>query len=244
MDSLLYTATSGASRVLKAQHVRSNNLSNADTSGFRADMERVSSVPLKGSGYDGRTMVVTNSASTRFDSGDIVRTGRSLDIAIMGDGYLTVESPDGGEAYTRAGNMAVDTNGALSINGFAVLDDGGAPIVLPEYEKVEVSERGVISVTPPGGGAEINVGTLKLVNPADGQLQKESDSLLHTTDGAVLAADATIQLNPEHIEGSNVSAIDELLSVMSLTRNFEMQVRMMKTAETLAQAGNKLVSAR
>lgn len=83
MDSLLFTATTGASRVLKAQHVRSNNLSNADTAGFRADMERVNSVPLQGSGFDGRTMVVTNSAATRFDSGDVVKTGRPLDIAIM-----------------------------------------------------------------------------------------------------------------------------------------------------------------
>ncbi|WP_165312863.1 flagellar basal-body rod protein FlgF [Vibrio ziniensis] len=244
MDSLLYTATSGASRVLKAQHVRSNNLSNADTAGFRADMERVSSVPLLGSGFDGRTLVVTNSASTRFDSGDIVKTGRALDVAIMGAGFLAVQTPDGSEAYTRAGNISVDTTGALTINGFAVLDDNGAPITLPEYQQVEISERGVISVTPPGGGADIMVGTLKLVNPADGQLQKESDSLLHTVDGVALNADETVQLNSEHIEGSNVSAIDELLSVMSLTRNFEMQVRMMKTAETLAQAGNKLVSAK
>ncbi len=107
-----------------------------------------------------------------------------------------------------------------------------------------MSERGRISVIPPGGGAEIEVGTLKLVKANDKPLQKESDSLLHTVDGVPLAVDNSVQLAPEHIEGSNVSAIDELLNVMSLTRNFEMQIRMMKTAETLAQAGNKLMSAR
>lgn len=241
MDSLLFTATSGASRVLKAQHVRSNNLSNADTAGFRADMERVRSVPLQGAGFDGRTMVVTNSAATRFDSGDVVKTGRALDVAIMGDGYLTVQTPDGGEAYTRAGNISVDVNGAMTINGFAVVGENG-PLVLPDFQKVEVSERGVISVVPPGGGAEIEVGTLKRVKPEPTQLQKESDSLLHSVDGAPFGADDTVQLAPEHIEGSNVSAIDELVSVMSLTRNFEMQIRMMKSAETLAQAGNRLMS--
>ncbi len=243
MDSLLFTATSGASRVLQAQHVRSNNLSNADTAGFRADMERVSSIPLQGSGFDGRTMVVTNSASTRFDEGDIVKTGRPLDVAIMGDGYLTVQTADGQEAYTRAGNIKVDSFGAITINGFAVVADGG-PVTLPDYQKVEISERGRISVVPPGGGAELEVGTLKLVKPDTNQLQKESDSLLHSVDGNPFDADDTVQLAPEHIEGSNVSAIDELLNVMSLTRNFEMQVRMMKTAETLAQAGNKLMSSR
>lgn len=243
MDSLLFTATSGASRVMKAQHVRSNNLSNADTAGFRADMERVQSVPLQGAGFDGRSMVVTNSASTRFDSGDIIKTGRPLDVAIMGDGYLAVETPLGGEAYTRAGNIKVDTFGAMSINGFPVLSQNG-PMLVPDYQKIDISERGRVTVVPPGGGAEIEVGTLKLVNPPTDQLQKESDSLLHSVEGDPFPIDETVQLAPEHIEGSNVSAIDELLSVMSLTRNFEMQVRMMKTAETLAQAGNKLMAAR
>lgn len=243
MDSLLFTATSGASRVLKAQHVRSNNLSNADTAGFRADMEQVKSISLQGAGFDGRTLVASNSAVTRFDSGDIVKTGRALDVAVMGDGFLTVQASDGEEAYTRAGNISVDNFGALSINGFAVIGDGG-PVVLPEYQKVEISERGQISVQPPGGGAELVVGTLKLVNPPASQLQKESDGLLHGIDDVQFDADQTVQLAPEHVEGSNVSAIDELLNVMSLTRNFEMQVRMMKTAETLAQAGNKLMASR
>lgn len=243
MDSLLFTATSGASRVLKAQHVRSNNLSNADTAGFRADMERVQSVQVQGAGFDGRTMVVTNSASTRFDAGDLIKTGRPLDIAIRGDGFLAVETPGGEEAYTRAGNIKVDTFGAMSINGFPLLGENG-PLVLPDYQKVEISERGRVSVTPPGGGAEMEVGTLKMVNPPQGQLQKESDSLLHNVDGGAFPVDETVQIAPKHLEGSNVSAIDELLSVMSLTRNFEMQVRMMKTAETLAQAGNKLMAAR
>jgi flagellar basal-body rod protein FlgF len=228
---------------MKAQHVRSNNLSNADTAGFRADMERVQSVPLQGAGFDGRSMVVTNSASTRFDSGDIIKTGRPLDVAIMGDGYLAVETPLGGEAYTRAGNIKVDTFGAMSINGFPVLSQNG-PMLVPDYQKIDISERGRVTVVPPGGGAEIEVGTLKLVNPPTDQLQKESDSLLHSVEGDPFPIDETVQLAPEHIEGSNVSAIDELLSVMSLTRNFEMQVRMMKTAETLAQAGNKLMAAR
>ncbi|MGR5236447.1 flagellar basal-body rod protein FlgF [Vibrio alfacsensis] len=243
MDSLLFTATSGASRVLKAQHVRSNNLSNADTAGFRADMERVSSIDLKGAGFDGRTMVVTNSAATRFDSGDIMKTGRPLDVAIMGEGYLAVETPVGEEAYTRAGNIKIDNFGVMSINGFQVLGDNG-PLVVPDFQKIEISERGRVSVIPPGGGAEVEVGTLKMVNPPVDQLQKESDSLLHSLDGAPFPMDETVKLSPEHLEGSNVSAIDELLSVMSLTRNFEMQVRMMKTAETLAQAGNKLMAAK
>ncbi|PWI33005.1 flagellar basal-body rod protein FlgF [Vibrio albus] len=243
MDALLYTATSGASRVLKAQHVRSNNLSNADTAGFRADMERAQSIAVTGGAFDGRTMVTTNSASTRFDNGDLVKTGRALDIAINGDGFFTVQTPAGNEAYTRAGNIRVDEAGNMRVNGFPLMGDG-TPMVLPEHQNVEISARGVVTVVPPGGGAQINVGQLKLVNPDITQVQKESDGLLHNIQGGMLPPDMTVQVAPEHLEGSNVSAIDELVGVMSLTRNFEMQVRVMKTAETLAQAGNRLMSTR
>ncbi len=244
MDSLLFTAMSGASRVLQAQHVRSNNLSNADTAGFRADMERVQSLALEGAGFDGRTMVVTNSAMTRFDEGSLVKTGRALDIAVVGQGFFAVQNFIGNEAYTRAGNIQVDNQGAMTVNGFPLLDDGGAPMELPEHQKVEISERGVVSVVPPGGGAEIQVGTLKRVNPEINNIQKQEDGLFYGLENNVFAHDARVQLAPEHIEGSNVSAIDELVNIMSLTRNFEMQVRMMKTAETLAQAGNKLMASR
>lgn len=242
MDSLLYTATSGASRVMKAQHVRSNNLSNADTAGFRADMERVQSMQMQGAGFDGRTMVVTNSAATRFDSGDLIKTGRSLDVAITGTGIGFIACRGLHRKETLAVNRYVQ-QGNMTVNGFPLMADGN-PMTLPQYQDVEISDKGVVTVIPPGGGAEIEVGQLKLVKPAYTNLQKESDGLLHSRDGGEFPADATVTVAAEHLEGSNVSAIDELVNVMSLTRNFEMQVRMMKTAETLAQAGNRLISNR
>ncbi|WP_318494909.1 flagellar basal-body rod protein FlgF [Photobacterium leiognathi] len=243
MDSFLYTATSGASRVMKAQHVRSNNLSNADTAGFRADMERVQSIPLQGAGFDGRTMVVTNSAATRFDAGDVIKTGRALDIAINGDGFFTVQTIAGNEAYTRAGNIRVDEEGMMRVNGFPLMSEGEA-LVLPEHQDVEISDKGVVTVVPPSGGAKLEVGQLKLVDPEFTQLQKHSDGLFHPINDQVFAQDPTVAITAGHLEGSNVSAINELVSVMSLTRNFEMQVRMMKTAETLAQAGTRLMNPR
>ncbi|WP_318486534.1 flagellar basal-body rod protein FlgF [Photobacterium leiognathi] len=243
MDSFLYTATSGASRVMKAQHVRSNNLSNADTAGFRADMERVQSIPLQGAGFDGRTMVVTNSAATRFDAGDVIKTGRALDIAINGDGFFTVQTIAGNEAYTRAGNIRVDEEGMMRVNGFPLMSEGEA-LVLPEHQDVEISDKGVVTAVPPGGGAKLEVGQLKLVDPEFTQLQKQSDGLFHPINDQVFAQDPTVAITAGHLEGSNVSAINELVSVMSLTRNFEMQVRMMKTAETLAQAGTRLMNPR
>lgn len=71
---------------------------------------------------------------------------------------------------------------------------------MPDFQKIEISERGRVSVIPPGGGAEVEVGTLKMVKPPINQLQKESDSLLHSVDGVPFPADETVQLSPEHIE--------------------------------------------
>lgn len=243
MDHLLYVSSSGASRVLQAQQVHSNNLSNADTAGFRADMERAQSVAINGAGFAGRAQVQTNSASTNFDTGALVKTGRALDVAINGEGFFSVQTLQGEEAYTRAGNINVDSDGLLTVNGFSLLGQDG-PIILPHYQAVDISEKGLISIVPPGGGAEVEVAQLKLVKPELNQLQKQSDGLFHPLNQQALANNDNVQLVAEHIEGSNVSAINELVSVMSLSRSFEMQVRMMKTAETIAQAGNRLISNR
>src|SRR5262245_37913662 len=138
MDALVYTLMSGAERSLRAQQVHANNLANADTTGFRADLELATSEEVKrGYGYDARHMskLEANGVSTR--QGQMKATGQPLDVAISGPGYFAVQFGEG-EAYTRAGNFAVDQDGALTLNGRPVMGDGG-PITLPRYSHVEVS---------------------------------------------------------------------------------------------------------
>src|SRR4051812_47291648 len=136
MDALIYTAMSGAERALRGQQVHASNLANMDTGGFRANMELSAAQTVNGYGYDDRHMsqLQANSVSTR--QGTVKATGRDLDVAISGDGFLAVQGPTG-EAYTRAGAMTLDQTGTLRIGSNVVLGEGG-PITLPEYTKIAI----------------------------------------------------------------------------------------------------------
>lgn len=239
MDALIYTIMSGADRTLKAQQVHANNLANAQTDGFRADIEVASSQAVRGYGYDARHMTRAEPNAVDGRAGTVVETGRDLDVAVQGDGFLTV-AVGGGEAYTRAGNLSVDANGALSVNGRPVLGDGG-PIVLPAYVRVAVAGDGTISIQPPGETAMQVVDKLKLVKPAPEELSKDENGLIVSRQSGTLPADETVRVVGEHLERSNVSAVEEMIATMSLNRGFEMQMKMFNAANDMVEAGNRLV---
>ena len=240
MDHLIYTAASGASRTMQAQAVKANNLSNANTTGFRADMNIARQSAVGGDSFDGRTLVYSNTSKTKFTQGALIETGRSLDAAINGSGFFAIEGAGGAEVYPRAGNFELDNEGALLLNGRPVIGEGG-PIVIPENRAIAINGQGQILVTPPQGLGEIEAGRLKIVNPNPNNLYKDEQGFIRQRNGAVAPADETVQIAPGFLEGSNVSAIEELVGIMSLSRNFEMQIKVMKSAETLAEAGNRLL---
>lgn len=170
-----------------------------------------------------------------------MQTGRKLDLAIRGEGFFTVQTADGQEAYTRAGNFTVDTEGKLLLNERPVMSDGGE-IVLPEYRSLTIGRDGTISVTPPGGGAKLEAGKLKLVQPETKNLVKGADGLFRQKQGGVADASDQVVVASGFLEGSNVNAVDELVNSMELTRSFELQVRLMKSADEQARLGAKLIS--
>jgi len=242
MDALIYTAMSGAERALKAQQVHANNLANMDTAGFRADMEMSTARSLMGaSGYDDRHMaqLQANTVSTR--AGTVKATGRELDVAVAGDGYLAVQWQNG-EAYTRNGALTLGPDGALTLDGRAVLGEGG-PITLPEHTRLEISADGTISIQVPGKADMQGVDKLKFVKAEGAELQKNEAGLLVAKNGAPLAADATVTVRPGHLEGSNVSAVEEMVATMSLNRTFEIQMKLFKASDAMTEAGNHLVGA-
>ena len=161
MDALIYTAMSGAERALRGQQVHANNLANVDTGGFRANMELSTAQAVNGYGYDDRHMsqLQANSVSTR--QGTLKATGRDLDVAVSGAGYLTVQGPTG-EAYTRAGAMTLDETGTLRINNNVVMGEGG-PIVIPEYSRIDIGNDGTISIQAPGTTTMQTIDKLRLV---------------------------------------------------------------------------------
>lgn len=241
MDALIYTAMSGANRALHAQQVHANNIANIETDGFRADLEVATAMPVKGAGYDSRHMTALSANAVSGKAGTLVSTGRDLDVAVKGEGFLAVEA-GGKEAYTRAGALTVDVTGALTLNGRPVLGDGGQ-IVLPAYDKVAIAADGTVSIQAPGETGMQAVDRLKRVAIAPADMIKNETGLIVRRDGQPAETDDTLEVASGHLERSNVSAVEEMVSTMSLNRSFEMQLKLMRSADDLADAGNRLIRA-
>jgi flagellar basal-body rod protein FlgF len=241
MDKLIFTAVSGAERLMRSQQVHANNLANLDTSGFRASMEVAGNQQLGGYGYDDVHMakMETDSISTR--AGSVRETGRPLDVAIGGQGYLAVQDGDG-EAYTRSGEIEIGAEGALSVRGRPLLGEGG-PIVLPPHTAVEIATDGTISVLTEGARQMQVVDRLRLVNAEGAELTKNEAGLIVPRAGGTLAPDPAVRVRPRSLEGSNVSAVEEMVATMSLNRSFEIQMKMFKASDSMNEAGNRLLGA-
>jgi flagellar basal-body rod protein FlgF len=233
MDRMLFVAMSGAKETLLAQANNSNNLANASTPGFLADLQQFRSMPVFGDGHPSRVYGMSEKPGVDFKHGAIVHTGRDLDVAINGDGWFAVQSRDGSEAYTRRGDLKVDANGLLTTgNGLPVIGNGG-PIAIPPAEKIEIASDGTISIRPLGqAAAELaEIDRIKMVAPALDGMRKGADGLMRQQDGQLLEPDAEVQLATGSLESSNVNIVDSMVDMIDFSRRFEMQVKMMKTAE-------------
>lgn len=243
MDKSLYVAMTGAAQNMLATAVHANNLANVATTGFRADFAQAKAMPVFGESLPSRVYAMTETPATDITPGGMQETGRDLDVAINGDGWIAVQAPDGSEAYTRAGDLKIDTSGLLLTgSGLPVLGNG-APIALPPAQSIEIGVDGTISIRPLGAAAQeiAEVDRIKLVNPEPNQLYKGTDGLMHSRDGAPLLADANVRLESGFLESSNVNAISALTDLISLSRQFEMQIKLMRTAERNADASARLL---
>ncbi|KQQ91607.1 flagellar basal body rod protein FlgF [Massilia sp. Leaf139] len=244
MDKLIFTAVSGAEHTLRAQQVHANNLANMDTPGFRANLELVTTQSLGAKtnyGYDDVHMARTQADAISTKPGIVRETGRPLDVAITGSGYFAVEF-NGGEAYTRAGSIDIDANGALSVAGRPILGEGG-PIVLPPHSAVEVGTDGTISVMAEGATTMQVIDKLRLVNAEGSELTKNEAGLIVSRNGDQLEADANVTVRGRSLEGSNVSAVEEMVATMALNRSFELQMKLFQAGDKMNEAGNRLLGA-
>ena len=240
MDKLIFTAVSGAERLMRSQQIHANNLANLDTAGFRANMEVAANQQLGGYGYDDRHLSTMQADAVSTRAGAVRETGRPLDVAIGGQGYLAVQNGDG-EAYTRSGEIEIGPDGALSVHGHPLLGEGG-PIVLPQHTAVEVGTDGTISVLTEGAKQMQVVDRLRLVNATGAELTKNEAGLIVSRDGGNLPTDPNVKVRPRALEGSNVSAVEEMVATMSLNRSFEVQMRLFKASDSMNETGNKLIS--
>jgi flagellar basal-body rod protein FlgF len=248
MDRLIYTAMTGASQALEQQATVANNLANASTTGFKAQLSAFRQVPMsfEDQSADGttRTFVLSSTPNADYSSGPITQTGNPLDVAVQGSGWLSVQTPDGGEAYTRAGNLHVDANGQLvTANNLPVLGTSG-PMSIPPGAEVTVGQDGTVSALIPGDPptAIAVVDQLKLVNPDASTLQRGDDGLFRTADGDPADADPTVQVAGGALEGSNVNPVSAMVSMIANARQFQMQTKLMESADQNDQSANKLLS--
>lgn len=242
MDRLIYTAMSGANAAAQRQAVLSSNLANASTNGFRAELSTFRAVPVRGDGASTRVLALQATAGHLDTPGAAQRTGRSLDAMTTGNAWFGVQALDGVESYTRNGAFEVSPEGTLlTSNGLTVLSDGGAPITVPQGAAVSIGFDGNLSAKV-GDQPSTSVGRLKLVTPnADDPLQRGEDGLFRASSGEPLPSDGNARLQVGVLEGSNVNAIETMVGMIQVARQFEVQMRLLQTAESNDRSAGQLL---
>ncbi len=250
MDRLIYTAMSGASHILERQATLANNLANNNTSGYRSAIDSFRAIPLNGQGLPTRTFVVNGLSGYDFTPATLTETGRNLDVGIQGKGWIAILMPDGSEAYTRDGNLHVSPDGVLVTNaGNPVIDDTGDlvsqnQIVIPADTQVTIGSDGTISTVPdaPPPATTTVVGKLRLVDPPEASLIRGDDGLFRTRDKKPVPPSSTVTVTPGSLESSNVNAISAMVDMISISKQFEMHMQMLQTAQSNDQQATQILA--
>jgi flagellar basal-body rod protein FlgF len=243
MDHMLYTAMSGAKQTLVAQAINNHNLANSNTVGFRTSLAQFRSMPVFGPGYPTRVYAMAEKPGVSHTPGAIQFTGRDLDLALQGDGWIAVQGRDGQEAYTRAGDLHIANNGLLATGaGHLVLGNAG-PIAIPPSEKVEIATDGTITIRPLGSPADTlgAIDRIKLVNVPLESLEKGNDGLSRLRGGGAVAPHASVRIISGALEQSNVNSVESMVDMIALARQFELQVKLMHAAEEQATAAAQVM---
>jgi flagellar basal-body rod protein FlgF len=245
MDRSVYVAMTGATQIMRAQEAVSHNLANASTVGFKSELNAFQSVPVLGQGLGTRINAVAQGIGQDVAQGTTSTTGRSLDVSVQGSGWIAVQTPDGNEGYTRAGDLQLTADGGLTDSrGNQVLGNSG-PINLPDAAQISIGNDGTVSTVPLGQGPDsvATVDRIRLVNPDPTQMQMGSDGLMHMNDGTQAPTDANVRLSSGTLEGSNVNPSAELVKMISLSRQYDMQVKSIRTSEDNADSAKQLLQA-
>ncbi len=243
MDRLIYTAMTGALHTLTQQTTVSHNLANASTTGYRAQTDAFRAVPVFGDGLPTRAFVLDATTGADFTPGVIQQTNRPLDVAIQGSGWIAVQLDDGEEAYTRHGNLQVDATGVLMTRqGFQVKGEAG-PISIPPETRVTIAKDGTVSILPtdPRITAVSIIGRIKLVDPPAEQLIRGEDGLFRLQEGGEAPANVNVALVEGALESSNVNVISEMVKMIALARQFDMQMKMLESAQQNAQQASEIM---
>lgn len=247
MDKALYIGMSGAKQNMLAQTAHANNLANVNTTGFKKDFAQARSMPVFGEHHPTRAYAMTERPGTDLTSGALMDTGRKLDVALEGDGWLAVQNNQGEEVFTRSGSMQIDVNGLMRLASGEMVMGNGGPVALPPFDNIQIGQDGTVSIVPVGGPPDqmVEVDRLKLVNPPGNALEKGEDGFMRRKPGEALdgpePADGAMRVATGFLESSNVNAVEEMIANLQLSRQYEMQVKVMSTANENSEATARLL---
>lgn len=243
MDPALYISMTGAKRSLAEQGVYSNNLANVNTPGFRADLYQAESLYLTNQPLQTQTYTTSTESAVDFKAGSMMTTQRPLDAAIRGNGWFVIQNDSGQQALTRKGSFLVDQSGLLTTSdGHLVMGEGG-PISIPPHESIQLAEDGTITIVPLGEepSAVAVLDRLLLTNPDQNQLVKGGDGYIYDKQKQTFQSDVTVRIATQTLEGSNVNSVDQMVNMISASREFETQLKMMNTVDQNQQSLARLL---
>lgn len=246
MDRMIYIAMTGAKHLLEQQSAVAHNLANASTNGYRAAASAFRAVPVQGEGLPTRAFVVASTAGANYSPGALQSTGRDLDVAVQGAGWIAVQATDGSEAYTRNGSLQIGSNGLLQTrNGLNVMGEGG-PISIPPDSVISIAKDGTVSTvsTVPPPKAVNAVGRIKLANPPESQLVRGGDGLFRLNTGGSSESDPKVLLASGSLEGSNVNVVEEMINMITLARQFDLQMQLLNNAQKNATQASQILNIR
>jgi len=244
MDRLIHTSATALRAAMARQATTANNLANANTSGFRAELATVRPVWLHGGTVDARILAAEEVTAADMHQGTVSQTGRDLDVALDGDGLLAVQAPDGSEGYTRRGDLQLTDSGLLTLgDGTPVLGDGG-PITLPAADKITIAGDGSVYIIPQGSDPSALpqlVDRLKVVSPTGSRIAKGLDGLFRVVGGGALPSDPEAKVKSGSLEGSNVNSSQALVDMIDASRSWETQIKLLTTARELDSSSTDLM---
>jgi len=243
MDRLIFTAFSGLDASMVRQRVIASNMANAQTVGFRAEMLTFTPITIKGDGLEARAMSQAAVPGASMEDGSLTETGKPLDIAMTGDTFLALQGTDGGEAYTRRGDLSVSPSGLL-VNGDSrpVLGEGG-PITIPPGGQVSIAPDGGVLVSDPASpdAPPNRIERIKLVSTTGVRMGKGLDGLFRAPAGGVLPPDPEARVITGTLEQSNVNPSDVLVQMVEAQRLFDIRTKLISTAKDLDEGSAALM---
>lgn len=243
MDKMIHSSLSAMQGIMARQTAIANNMANAATTGFRAEIVNAKAKHLSSAELDSRAIAYERVMTADLTSGSVTATGRALDVALDGDAMLSVQGPDGEPAYTRRGDLQLSETGLVTTGaGDPVLGEGG-PLIIPPADTISIAKDGGVWIVPQGdpAGELQEVDRIALTSFTGSDLVKGNDNLFRVRDGGALPVDADARLTAGSLEGSNVNMTTSLVDMIEASRAWETQVKLLTTAQELDSSGARLM---